>query len=59
MIDDFIKPANYSEGKDWGMLTIDASCIPAEITEPTDLNSRTRRELQSNELLTNSARLLA
>lgn len=32
MIDDFIKPADYSERKDWGMLTIDASCIPAEIT---------------------------
>ena len=36
-IDDFIKPADWPEGKNWGTLTIDASCTPADITYPTDL----------------------
>jgi IS5 family transposase len=35
-IDDFVKPADWPEGKNWGTLTIDASCIPADITYPTD-----------------------
>ena len=36
-IDDFVKPADWPEGKNWGTLTIDASCTPADITYPTDL----------------------
>jgi IS5 family transposase len=36
-IDDFVKPADWLEGKNWGTLTIDASCTPADITYPTDL----------------------
>jgi IS5 family transposase len=36
-LDDFVKPADWPEGKNWGTLTIDASCKPADITYPTDL----------------------
>ena len=36
-IDDFVKPADWPERKNWGTLTIDASCTPADITYPTDL----------------------
>ncbi|CAK6690194.1 IS5 family transposase [Synechococcus sp. CBW1107] len=36
-LDDFVKPAEWPEGKNWGTLTIDASCTPADITYPTDL----------------------
>jgi len=36
-IDDFMKPEDWPEGKNWGTLTIDASCTPADITYPTDL----------------------
>ena len=36
-IDDFVKPADWPVGKNWGTLTIDASCTPADITYPTDL----------------------
>ena len=36
-LDDFVKPAYWPEGKNWGTLTIDASCTPADITYPTDL----------------------
>jgi IS5 family transposase len=36
-IDDFVKPADWPEGKNWGTLTIDASCTPADITYTTDL----------------------
>jgi hypothetical protein len=32
-----VKPADWPEGKNWGTLSIDASCIPADITYPTDL----------------------
>jgi hypothetical protein len=32
-----VKPADWPEGKNWGTLTIDASCTPADITYPTDL----------------------
>ena len=35
--DDFVKPADWPEGKNWGTLTIDASCTPAYIIYPTDL----------------------
>jgi hypothetical protein len=35
--DSLIKPANWSERKNWGTLSIDASCKPADITYPTDL----------------------
>ena len=37
-LDDFVKPADWPEGKPWGTLTIDASCTPTDITYPTDLN---------------------
>jgi IS5 family transposase len=36
-LDNFVKPADWPEGKPWGTLTIDASCTPADITYPTDL----------------------
>ena len=36
-LDDFVRPADWPEGKNWGTLTIDASCTPADITYPTDL----------------------
>jgi hypothetical protein len=36
-LDDFVKPADWPEGKPWGTLTIDASCTPSDITYPTDL----------------------
>ena len=36
-LDDFVKPADWPEDKNWGTLTIDASCTPADITYPTDL----------------------
>ena len=36
-LDDLVKPAEWTEGKNWGTLTIDASCTPADITYPTDL----------------------
>ncbi len=36
-IDDFVKPADWPEGKNWGTLTIHASCTPAVITYPADL----------------------
>jgi hypothetical protein len=36
-LDNFVKPADWPEDKNWGTLTIDASCTPAEITYPTDL----------------------
>ena len=36
-MDDLEKPADWPEGKNWGTLTIDSSCTPADITYPTDL----------------------
>jgi len=36
-IDDFVKPADWPEGKNRRTLSIDASCTPADITYPTDL----------------------
>jgi IS5 family transposase len=36
-LDNFVKSADWPEGKPWGTLTVDASCIPADITYPTDL----------------------
>lgn len=36
-LDHFVKPADWPEDKNWGTLTIDASCTPADITYPTDL----------------------
>ena len=36
-LDDLEKPGDWPEGKNWGTLTIDASCTPADITYPTDL----------------------
>ena len=36
-LDDLVKPADWLEDKNWGTLTIDASCTPADITYPTDL----------------------
>jgi IS5 family transposase len=34
---DLVKHEVWPEGKNWGMLSIDASCTPADITYPTDL----------------------
>lgn len=31
------KPADWPGGQDWGMLTIEAGCTPADLTCPTDL----------------------
>ena len=36
-LDDLVKPADWPEDKNWGTLTIDASCTPADITYQTDL----------------------
>jgi hypothetical protein len=36
-LDGLIKPADWPEEKNWGTLSIDASCAPADITYPTDL----------------------
>jgi hypothetical protein len=36
-INDFVKPADWPEGKNCGTLTIDASCTSADIAYPTDL----------------------
>jgi IS5 family transposase len=36
-LDNFVKPEDWPEGKNWGTLTIDASCTPADITCPTEL----------------------
>ena len=36
-IDDFVKPADWLERKNWGTLSLDASCTLADITYPTDL----------------------
>jgi hypothetical protein len=36
-LDELVKPADWPEGKNWGTLTIDASCTPVDITYPTDL----------------------
>jgi transposase, IS5 family len=34
---DLEMPADWSGGKNWGTLAIDASCTPADITYPIDL----------------------
>jgi hypothetical protein len=34
---ELIKPSDWPEDKNWGTLTIDASCTPADITYPRDL----------------------
>jgi IS5 family transposase len=31
-LDDLVKPVDWPEDKNWGTLTIDASCTPADIT---------------------------
>jgi IS5 family transposase len=36
-LDDLVKPADWPEGKNWGTISIDASCTPADITYPTVL----------------------
>ena len=36
-LDELVKPVDWPEGKNWGTLSIDASCTPADITFPTDL----------------------
>jgi IS5 family transposase len=37
MAGSLIKPVGWPEGGNWGALSIDASCTPADITYPTDL----------------------
>jgi hypothetical protein len=34
---DLVNLADWPEGKNWGTLSIDASCTPADIPYPTDL----------------------
>ena len=36
-LDELVKHTDWQEDKNWGNLTIDASCTPADITYPTDL----------------------
>ena len=36
-LDDFMKFEDWPEDKNWGTLTIYASCTPADIAYPTDL----------------------
>ena len=36
-IDDFVKPFDWLEEKNWGTLSIDASSTPVDITTPSDL----------------------
>ena len=36
-LNDLVKPVDWPEEKNWGTLTIDASCTPADITYPTNL----------------------
>jgi hypothetical protein len=36
-LDDLMKPADWPESKNCGILTIDAFCTPADITYPTDI----------------------
>jgi transposase, IS5 family len=36
-LDNFVKPADWPEDKNWGTLTIAAYYTPADITYPTDL----------------------
>jgi hypothetical protein len=36
-MDSLIKAVDWPDGKNWGTLSIDASCIPADINYPTDL----------------------
>jgi hypothetical protein len=36
-LDSMIKPADWPEAKNWGTISIDASCTPADMTYPTDL----------------------
>jgi IS5 family transposase len=38
-LDKLVKPAGWPEGQPWGTLTIDASCTPPDITDPTDLKA--------------------
>ena len=52
-IDDFIKPADWSEGKNWGTLTIDASCTPADITYPTDLKLLNEARVTTERIIDN------
>ena len=47
-LEDLVKPADWLEDKNWGTLTIDASCTPADITYPTDLKLL-KRENRPNE----------
>ena len=36
-LDDLVKPVDWPDDKNWGTLSIDASCTQADITYPTDL----------------------
>ena len=36
-LEDLVKPADWSEDKNFGTLSIDDSCVSADITYPTDL----------------------
>ncbi|QPN67090.1 IS5 family transposase [Synechococcus sp. CBW1006] len=58
-LDALIKPADWPEGKNWGTLTIDASCTPADITYPRDLKllneARTTTERVIDDLCSQSS----
>ena len=48
---DHVKPADWLVGKNWGTLSIDASCTPAEIIYPTDLKILNEARESTYELL--------
>jgi len=52
-LDDFVKPADWPEGKPWGTLTIDASCTPADITYPTDLKLLNEARQSTEQIIDN------
>ena len=51
--DDLDKPADWPEGKNWGTLTVDASCTPVDITYPTDLKLLNEARVSNGRILDN------
>jgi hypothetical protein len=50
-LDELVKPADWREGKNWGTLSIDASCTPTDITYPTDLKLLNEARESSDRIL--------
>ncbi|NBO66446.1 MAG: transposase [Acidobacteria bacterium] len=50
---DLVIPADWPEGMNWGTLSFDASCTPADITYPTDLKSLNKARETSEQFLDN------